>query len=411
MGKRNLNPEFYSLCLLAISLPIIEFTKNLACLLLLVFFLYQTITSKRKVLCSPVGNCILIFVIGSIIAAIGAYVNGYDIGKIRDIIRYGSVGWMMIYIPLSKAKIYTLLTLLILSTTVAIINAYWSLHEGREKYFELRSIGHINHSSIYILLTIGATIPLLFLNQYKKINLVILWILLALLMVGLLESNSRATMLALVCISINLVFIGFLKSRESGIMTTSGVLLLAALFFASQPSVFHKISDNDIVFVSDVKTPREKIWNTTWQAWKHSPVFGIGYGNYNIITAEQLSKWNPEKNIDYNNQETYLYSSHAHNRFLNTLVEGGVIGFLSLIVLLFGILFAVWEYKKNILENNHALAFWLILANTLITISVVGLFNTTLHHEHGLLTMMLLALSLRFLSYHLHEKAINENVV
>ena len=44
-------------------------------------------------------------------------------------------------------------------------------------------------------------------------------------------------------------------------------------------------------------------------------------------------------------------------------------------------------------SNPEAMVFWLAGVNTLITVIVVGIFNTTLHHEHGLLAMILIALS------------------
>ena len=92
-----------------------------------------------------------------------------------------------------------------------------------------------------------------------------------------------------------------------------------------------------------------------------------------------------------------FYTSHAHNRFVNTLVEGGLLGLLGLLILVVGVgglLRRNVKYISSRTDTNNAV-FWVIGANSLIVVTVIGLFNTTLHHEHGILAMILIAVSCR----------------
>jgi hypothetical protein len=50
------------------------------------------------------------------------------------------------------------------------------------------------------------------------------------------------------------------------------------------------------------------------------------------------------------------------------------------------------------LHKSTSAAFWVIPATSMAIVTVIGLVNTTIHHEHGLLTMMLFGLSFNFLN-------------
>jgi O-antigen ligase len=384
---------FICLCLLAFTLPTIEVIKNICSLLLVVLFFYQAAKYKVNLRNNLLGNCVLAFMIGSIVASIGSSLHGYETGKINDIIRYGIIGWIVIYTPLTKKQIYLLLASIIVGVLFAIPDAYFNLYTGTEKYFELRSVGHINHSAIYIALILGATISTLLLSKIKKTILALLLPIIFLLIYVLLETNSRATALALGIIIITNSIIFVITNKTAGIITL-GVIVVSAIFITIKPpSIINKIVNAPTFFTSKKTTPREKIWNTAIYAWKKEPIFGIGFGNYSSITPELLNSWYPKDNINFSDDTKFLYISHAHNRFINTLTEGGLIGLASLLVLLLGSIVYFWRYRFIAFSNTEGLVFWLIGVNTLAIVIVVGIANTTIHHEHGILTMMLLALS------------------
>jgi O-antigen ligase len=388
--------EFYSLCLLAGSLPIIEVTKNLGWLMLVIFFTVRNIKTKQNLLVDFLGNIILGFMLLSTVAAVGASFNGYDSGKISDIIRYGLVGWMLLYIPLSKQQIYTILALLFVATSIGVIVAYLETAHWQGGAFELRSVGHINHTAIFIALTLGAVVPLLLSRTSTLQARLMLMPMAIILTAGLFFTDSRAGVVALAII----VAIALLHSLMFHLKTGVAVLLLAIVasgyMVTAPPKVVKELVDRPMLYMGNTAAPREKLWNTAVYGLKKEPVFGVGFGNYSIIDPEQLSLWYPGE--DFTDNRQFYYSSHAHNRFLNSAVEGGVFGFAGLMLLLAGLAICLWRNRQFMLHKSTSAVFWVIPATSLAIVTVIGLVNTTIHHEHGLLTMMLFGLSFNYLN-------------
>lgn len=396
--KHLIKLEFYSLCLLAFSLPILETAKHIFCITYLLLFTIRTFNHKKTFNPSPLGKYILIFIAGNIIASIGASLKGYDVEKLHDIIRYSLIGWMVLHTPLSRKQTYIILAIFILSTSIGIGDAYHSLSKGTENFFELRSVGHINHTAIYILLTLGISLPFLLKRQSRKIMTVIFIIINLSLIYVLLQTNSRATAIGLGFILMILIIVSFIEYKKAAYILC--LLVCASIAYGSfGPST--KLVEKFNWYSTNFKnklTPREKIWNTSFYAWKKEPIFGVGFGNYKVITKEKMQQWYKNTGIDVSDKKRFLYFSHTHNKYLNALTEGGVIGLASLLLLFSGILYYFLKQAKPSLHNKESIIFLLIGINTLSTISIVGLFNTTLHHEHGLLAMMLIGLSGQYLT-------------
>lgn len=388
--------EFYTLCALAFSLPLLEGPKHLFCLIYLGLFCYRTLKYRDTFESSPLGKYILFFIATSIISSIGATYNGYDVVKLHDIIRYSLIGWMILHTPLSKRQLYTICAALIASTLIACSEAYYLLHTGQEKYFELRSVGHINHSAIFILLIMGITLPLLLIQNNRKIVWVCFFILNLIIAYFLLLTNSRATFIGLILIAIILFSIIIFKNKKLiPIILISSTLLISAIAI-NPPSVVNKFIGLH-KYYSGKTTPREKSWNTSYYAWKKEMLFGVGYGNYRIISSDKMREWYKNSSIDFSNKTHFIYLPHAHNRYINTLAEGGLIGLLGLLTLFTAILHHLLISGKKLYLKNENVFFWLLGANTLSTVAIVGLFNTTLHHEHGLLAMILIGISFNYL--------------
>ena len=396
MSAVSVKWEFYSLCLLAASLPIVEVTKNLAWFMLVVFFAVRNIKARENLLSDFLGNAILGFMLLSVVAAVGASFNGYDSGKISDIIRYGLVGWMLLYIPLSKPQSYIILAFLFVATGIGVIVAYLETAYWQGGAFELRSVGHINHTAIFIALTLGAVIPLLLSRTSNlKARLVLLPIAI-ILTAGLFYANSRAGIVALAIIVAIALLHSLMFHLKTGIAVLLMVIVAGGYMVSAPPKVVNELVNGPMLYMGDKAAPREKLWNTAMYGLKKEPLFGIGFGNYSIINPEQLSRWYPDE--EFTDSRQFFYSSHTHNRFLNSAVEGGVFGLAGLMLLLLGVAVCLWRSRQFILDKSSAAVFWVVPASTLATVVVIGLVNTTIHHEHGLLTMMLFGLSFNYLN-------------
>jgi|GEM_PF-1311955 len=406
--EHRLKWEFYCLCLLAFSLPILETTKHLFSIIYLLLFTYRAFFYRESITPNPVGKYIIIFIVSSIIAAIGAIINGYEVHKLHDIIRYSLVGIMLCYTPFSKKQLYIILLTLIGSALIGSLEAHINVIADVKKSFELRSVGHINHSSIYLLLIAGITLPLILKKYLKVWHHVVVWLINLAIIYSLIETNSRATALGLVSIGLSLLFIVFIKFRTMAYILCGATLISATYFSQNPPRIVNKFIGNNIHYAGKLK-PRERIWHAAYYVWKKEPIFGIGHGNYKSINLQKMKEWYPDSAINFSDKEQFLYFSHTHNRYINTLAEAGVVGLLGLLALLLGILYFFLRQAAASLKNGDDTVIWFIGFNTLLATSVVGLFNTTLHHEHGLLAMMILGLCCRHLSNKSHQSTVESN--
>jgi O-antigen ligase len=348
--ERLLQIEFYALCALGFSLPLFEGLKHIFCLIFLGFFTYRTLKYRRDFSTPPIGKYFLIFISASIISSIGAAYNGYNVEKLHDIIRFSLIGWMILHTPLSKKKSYLICAILTASTLIACSESYYFLKTGQEKYFELRSVGHTNHSSIFILLTIGLTLPALLTNKASKLIWTLLLTTNLLIIHFLFTTNSRATFIGLAIIFTLFIITTMIRHKTLIPITLTICALLIAGITIKPPNTINKfIKVNK--YYSGKLTPREKSWNTSYYAWKKEMLFGVGYGNYRAITEEKMAYWYQDTNIDFTDKKRFIYLSHAHNRYINTLSEGGAIGILGLLTLLGGIIFHLIINIRN--EKNN----------------------------------------------------------
>jgi O-antigen ligase len=83
---------------------------------------------------------------------------------------------------------------------------------------------------------------------------------------------------------------------------------------------------------------------------------------------------------------------HGHSLYLNTLAERGVIGALPLFAVLVAWALSLWRYRPARVAPALDWVLWGGAAGALLVTVTVGLVNTTLHHEHGLLAVLLLGL-------------------
>lgn len=388
--------EFLSICLVAFTLPLFESPRHIFCLIYLCLFSYRILKEKTSLPRSNFGIYIILFIAGNIIASLGAIYNGYEIKKLHDVIRYSLIGLMILYTPLSKRQLTIICLTLVTSTFLSITEGYYFFIQGARKTFELKSVGHINHSSIYILLTLGITLPLFIKYIHCKKRWAILFITNIALTFFLFQTRSRATIIGLGIILFIFIIIIFILYKKSFYVIFTTCLISTGLIILNPPNVIEKFIDKHNYFQGK-NTPREKLWNTAFHAWKKEPLFGVGHGNYSAITPEKMKQWYKNSNIDTTDSKKFMYLPHSHNRFMNTLAESGVIGLLSLIILLGGAAYLLLKHRMDAFSNQEVTFYWVTGANTLAIISLVGLFNTTLHHEHGLLSMILLGISFNYL--------------
>ena len=117
--------------------------------------------------------------------------------------------------------------------------------------------------------------------------------------------------------------------------------------------------------------------------------------NFNQISMPKVQQWVEESGKPYD-ASAYLGTSHAHSLYLNTLAERGLFGLTILISVLFAWLFWLLRFIPKASDENIAWAVWGASFSAWFATVGIGLVNTTLHHEHGILSALLLGIGLAY---------------
>ena len=134
-----------------------------------------------------------------------------------------------------------------------------------------------------------------------------------------------------------------------------------------------------------------QIWNRATLAIREYPLFGLGMGSFRQISDERLARWTSERSESFD-PSRYLGSSHAHNLYLNTLAERGVVGSLPVAVFLAWWFWMVIRRRPKADADPWDAVAWTSAAGAIFVVLIAGLVNTTLHHEHGSLALLFLGL-------------------
>jgi hypothetical protein len=73
-----------------------------------------------------------------------------------DLLRYGSVLWLLKRSRFDERELAVLFGALAIGAVGALAHGYWRLEvTGQRKFLELKSVGHVNHSAIYLAILLG----------------------------------------------------------------------------------------------------------------------------------------------------------------------------------------------------------------------------------------------------------------
>lgn len=137
------------------------------------------------------------------------------------------------------------------------------------------------------------------------------------LVAGLLMGGSRIYIFAvIVCVFL----ISLIKSKKAFMGASILVLVIIVTIVNLWPALPARFSSAFDASGSSSWKVRQAYWPVAWKAYKEHPLFGVGYhefSNYLKPFAEAGIVRHP---------------AHAHNLYLQELVEGGPVGFLLMVV-------------------------------------------------------------------------------
>ncbi|MGP1485921.1 MAG: O-antigen ligase family protein [Campylobacter sp.] len=376
--KNDITYKIYNIFLgiFLFSLPVTEAVKQIALYITLIIGIYIIKSTNKKIELDAINLSIIGFVVFTFVSLV---INGVSLGKISD-----PIACLLLFIVIRatadkieiKPALYWLFAGFLVAFTMGCFAKFGSSNPS--KLFELHSIGHVNHSAIFmVLIFIISFIYATSVND--KISRYICAIFALISLCGIIITGSRAAMYVMpIIIFMTLAYMVNQKtiSIKTAFFTLVALSLVAfvIVYFATDPRIYKQISKG--VVANETRFP---LFLSAFYTWQDNPFFGIGSGNFKNINILQYFP---------NNLENYV--PHAHNTFFTFLAEKGILA-LSSYVAFQVVLFC--KFIKNMKQNAIVfLALCILVINNIISLA-----NTTFHHENALLMIFFWALAVNYI--------------
>jgi len=396
-----INLELTLLFLMILSLPSLEAPKNIFLVLFVVTAIIRQVKTKSLMIWGYWDWMFLAIVTTAFLSTIFAGLAPGDEWKgFRVLLTFISVGWLISRSKYSSKQLGWIFFITVLSTLPPLcwgLFQYLILHT--KSSLQLHSVGHVNHSAIYLTMIFGATFGLLlsFLknsNTIKKNSLILLTII---FYVALLLGASRAAVGIAITLTIlfSLIFVKNLRER---------LLLISLLTILTLPTFFLSsgVMERQLQLQSTNQTlnGRAEIWHTTIEAARLYPLFGIGIDNRAVVTEDIIKKSVESRHEIFNEDYYDFHFKHSHSFYLTNIAERGMLGFVvTLSFILMWLQSLIKSYTQAKLDNQSAYL-WMGSMSAWLATFGIGFVNTTFHHEHGILACLFLGLHLSFLNTH-----------
>lgn len=386
--------ELGLLGLLIMALPSLEAPKNIFLVFYLMVAMMRQIKTKELHFWQFWDWVFLIFVGSAFLSSLFTGWPEYNPWSgFVSLLSYAGLGWVVSRSNYSKEMVFWLFTLLILSVLFPLFFGLYQLELSQKSLLELHSVGHVNHSAIYLGIIYGASFSfsLAFFHARDlkfKIGLIFL---LALLSYSLVIGQSRAVFCIGFVLSVLLITL-VVRGKISRMFWGGFLFVFLVVVYLNEPIFLQKhrnsLLDNHYLL------NRYKVWNVSTEAARWYPFFGIGINHWKYIKSQSIQT-SVEARDEVYHSDNYFYPGHSHNLYLTVLVERGIVGLLGLIVFMSA--WAVSLIRTLPLMRNGTQAYlWGGSFSAWIFTFGVGLVNTTLHHEHGMLTCLFLGLYLTY---------------
>jgi O-antigen ligase len=278
----------------------------------------------------------------------------------------------------------------------------WGLYEyliiHSKQSLEIHSVGHVNHSAIYLTMIFGATLGW-FISKFdfKKTNEATQWqtsligILSFTLLISLIIGESRGAFGIAVLLGLCILFLANnMKVRIIAIVTM--LLVITSSIFLETKIIEKQINNQKN---NNVLSDRDKVWNVSIEASRFSPLLGLGLSNWHFIKLSQL-KNSVEARGETFDADNYLFAGHSHSLYFSALVERGIVGLLVTLIFMFYWLYDLIKTFKWSKKSSTSNMLWAGSFSAWLATFGIGLVNTTFHHEHGILSCLFLGL---YISY------------
>jgi len=389
--------ELSFLSLFLVFLPSFEAPKNIFLAGYLVVALYRQ--SQPSLKWGMWDWIFLSLIVSSFLSALFPGLAGFNEWKgFRGMLLWVTFGWTIFRADYDLNEKKYLFIFAILMTLPPLV---WGLMESlvlhTKDALQLHSVGHVNHSAIYLCIMAGSACSFLLsrLQATRKKYILIATLLFIFLLASVIITDSRGAfgIAFLLNYSIFLLSKVSVKTKILSLALLS-TFLVTIVFIMPAPVVKKQIANQENHIVLSY---RDKVWQAAFEVARLHPLLGIGSGNWNHIKMDQIKSAVESRGETFNVEDFALQYHHPHNIYLSNLVDRGILGFIIFLnFMLIWLITLINSYKK-FNQDSKAMLFIMGSFSAWTTIFGIGLVNTTFHHENALLALFFLSLHLNYL--------------
>ena len=395
-----ISAELWILAALAFFLPLAEAPKNILCVAYAAIWLWNR--ARERDFGGPWDRwdtLIGLWIASGFLSAAFAGLPGSEWRGALDLLRYGGVLWLVKRSHYADREVFWVLGALVASTVAGLAIGYWRLAYGlaKSETLQLHSVGHVNHTAIYLAIMLGLCVSWLFAQwqSWEAGRKVAASLTAALVLVSLVVTTSRGA-IGVGLLALPLIAAGWWRrSRAPLAASTVALAIILAGAAVVKPEVMHKHEFDTMA--NNVLAFRDGMWRMGFAAWERYPWFGVGMDNYSLISREQVKSWREAEGKTYDESQ-YMSFPHGHSLYVNTLAERGAVGVVVLLALLVILGVCLVRNSPDTSTSPMDCLLWGGAAAAWVVSAGVGAVNTTLHHEHGILAALLLGLWLQRLT-------------
>jgi len=384
-----------------VSLPSLEAPKNIFLIFYVLVAIPRQLSNPQRLNWSSWDSIFLLILGTAFMSTVFAGMPHHEEWKgFNVLVTMISTGWLVSRSEYSKCELAILFKTTVIATIPPLAWGLWELFVTHAKTaLQLNSVGHVNHSAIYLTIISGASLGWL-LSMNKSTSLFhrsLLAVLTTILFVSLIIGQSRGAVGVGFILAITLIFI-LSKSRIIKSLGIASVFLGALLAVMLNTGVVQK----EIVYEknNNVLSNRDKVWNVSFEAARFHPILGLGMSNWHFITLDQLKASVEKRGKTFNPNNYQLQWGHSHNVYLTALVDRGIVGLGVTLLFMFAWLRHLIKTFALTKEFNEAKYLWAGSFSAWLATFGIGFVNTTFHHEHGILACLLLGLYLSYTQSH-----------
>lgn len=408
--------ELGLLLALLVFLPLEEAPKNILWVLYVaMWFVVRAPSREWGGAWDRWDTLLLLWIASGFLSILFAGLPGAHWSAPVDLVRYAVLGDLVRRAGYRPRELVALLAGAVFGVLPAIAYGYWELLVTHKRVFlELHSVGHVNHSAIYLAIvfcTALSLFPVALRSARPKLACFVLMLTAVAIGFSLLITSSRAAIGAAVFVAPLLLLLQPGIARRSrirliAVLVAVGCVAAVAYVIVDRTSA-GKVTGGGIAakFEVDEKIGeplsfRNRLWETAAAAAREYPLFGIGEGNFRSADLERVCAWSalhdPGQPCP---KQKYYFSTHAHSVYFTVLAEQGLFGLVALLALLtYGFASLIAGRRDAALDSRSA-ALWGGAFSALTIASVSGVLNTSVHHENGILLLVLLG---AWLALHRH---------